>query len=154
MTEGPKARSGVRTLSHLSVPADLDLLAVVPGVEDVLGAVEGNALLLNPLHTEDSSETQDFPVRPALRADDGAHAGVALQKHTAQPLGRWAWCRKLELRAGTWKRPEPWTEKMRMTSWSSRKALDSLLSLLVVVDQIPLCWDIFRLPLLTLFMMK
>lgn len=48
-------RCGVRTLSHLSVPADLDLLRVVPGVEDVLGAVEGNALLLNPLHTEDSS---------------------------------------------------------------------------------------------------
>lgn len=41
-----------------------------------------------------------------------------------------------------------------MTSWSSRKALDSLLSLLVVVDQIPRCWDIFRLPLFTLFMTK
>lgn len=43
---------------------------------------------------------------------------------------------------------------MRMTRWSSTKALESLLSLLVVVDQIPFCWEIFMLPLLLLFMMK
>lgn len=34
------------------------------------------------------------------------------------------------------------------------KALESLASLLGVVDQIPFCWDIFILPLLLLFMMK
>lgn len=41
--------------AHLSVPADLDLLVVIPWVEDVLGAMEGKTLLVDPLHTENPS---------------------------------------------------------------------------------------------------
>lgn len=75
---------GQKVRSHLSVPADLDLLAVVPRVQDMLGAVEGNALLLDPLYTEDSSQTHDIPVLAALLTDDRGHASIALQKHTFQ----------------------------------------------------------------------
>lgn len=85
--------------SHLSVPADLDLLAVVPGVQDVLGAVEGDALLLEPLHGEDPSQTQHVPVLAALLTDDRGHASVALQKHTARRLERRVFCRKVALLA-------------------------------------------------------
>lgn len=42
-------------LSHLSIPADLDLLVVIPWVEDVLGGMEGKMLLVDPLYIENTS---------------------------------------------------------------------------------------------------
>ena len=45
----------VNIYSHLSISADLDLLVVIPWVEDVLGAVKRKTLLVDPLHTENPS---------------------------------------------------------------------------------------------------
>lgn len=53
----------------------------------MLGAVERNALLLDPLYTEDSSQTQHIPVLAALLTDGRGHASVTLQKHPFQHLG-------------------------------------------------------------------
>lgn len=64
--------------TDLSVPADLDLLVVVPGVQDVLGALEGQTLLVDPLHTEHPPQTHEAPVLAAVPAHDGGHASVAL----------------------------------------------------------------------------
>lgn len=41
--------------THLSIPADLDLLVVIPWVKDMLGAMERKSLFADPLHTENPS---------------------------------------------------------------------------------------------------
>lgn len=55
---------------HLSVPADLDLLVVVPWVKDVLGALEWKTLLVDPLDTENPSQTHEAPILAAFLTDD------------------------------------------------------------------------------------
>lgn len=55
--------------SHLAVPADLHLLVFVPGVQDVLSALEIKRLLVDPLHTEDPTQAHKVPVLAALLTD-------------------------------------------------------------------------------------
>lgn len=57
-------------LSHLSISADLDLPVVIPWVEDVLGALEGKVLLMDPLNTENPSKSLEIPLMAALLMDD------------------------------------------------------------------------------------
>lgn len=64
--------------SHLSVSADLDPLVVVPWVEDVLGTLERNALLTDPLHIENPSQSHEAPVLAVLLTDGRHHTSVTL----------------------------------------------------------------------------
>lgn len=50
----------------------------------MLGAVEGEALLLEPLHAEDAPQAHEVPVLAALLADHRRHARVPLQKDVRQ----------------------------------------------------------------------
>lgn len=55
------------TQTHLSIPTDLHPLVFIPGVEDVLGEVEGKTLFMDPQHTENPSELHE--VLTVLLAD-------------------------------------------------------------------------------------
>lgn len=65
--------------SHLSIPADLNSLVVIPWVEDVLSEGERKTLFMDPLYTENSSKAHEAPVLAALLANDRCHASVTLQ---------------------------------------------------------------------------